>query len=99
MVFRFGQAEADIFRPREIDGPGARQTEHGRISDLTRAFSRLEGGVGDVVGGQNLAAPDQRGDLVPIEHRLGDQGTWPVPLSKTGSSVIFWACASCMNRL
>ena len=69
------QPQADIFGAREIDGAGPRQAEHGQIGDPGRGLARLQGGAGEIVGGENLAALDQRGDLVLAEGRGLDQGT------------------------
>jgi hypothetical protein len=64
-----------------------------------RGLARLQGGAGEIVGGENLAALDQRGDLVLAEGRGLDQGTWPAPFSIFGSRVMFCLCESVMYRL
>jgi hypothetical protein len=48
-------------------------------SDLARDLARLQGGAGEIVGGEDLAALDQRGDLVLVEGGGFDQGTLPAP--------------------
>lgn len=84
------QTQANIFGAGEIEGPGPRQAEHGLVGDIAIGLPRLQGGVGDVVGGEDLAALDQRGDLILVEDRGFDQGTSPVPFWILGSRPIFW---------
>jgi len=75
MIFSLGQAKTDVLGAREIDGSRPRQAQDGHMGDLKRVFAGFQRGVSDVVGREDLAAPDQRGDLLPVEERPGDQGT------------------------
>jgi hypothetical protein len=63
------QAKANIFGAGEIDGAGSRQAKHGLVGDLAGRLARFQGGVGDVVSGEDFAALDQRGDLVLVDGR------------------------------
>jgi len=99
IVFDPIEPQANIFSPREIDRASPRQTEHRRIGGVSRGLARFQGGAGEVVGGEDLAALDQRGDLVLVQEARTNQGTRPAPFSIFGSRMMFCLCESVMNRL
>ncbi|WP_230983726.1 hypothetical protein [Caulobacter rhizosphaerae] len=75
IVVRPVQPQPDILGAREIDGASPRQAKHRGVGGVSRDLAGLQGGAGEVVGGKNLAALDQRGDLVPVEEYCTAQGT------------------------
>jgi hypothetical protein len=69
------------------------------MSGVARSLPGFQGGASEIVGGEDLAAPDQRGELVLVEDFGVDQGMWPAPFSIFGSRVMFCLCESVMYRL
>lgn len=99
IVFDPIQTQANIFSPREIDGAGTGQAKYGGVGGVSRGLAGFQSGAGKVIGGEDLAAPDQRGDLILVQNARTNQGTRPPPFSIFGSRMMFCLCESVMNRL